>query len=177
MAEHDGGVDMGGYIYGLILVGVVAAVVELLAVGKDASRTKGYVRLMAGLCVLVACISPLREGVAYLKDMADGEFALDLPQGSGEGNHYQDMFDGYLSNTGAEEIGAWVGSILTDTFGISAEHSEIEVRMTVREGVPCPDEIYISLWGKAIIKNPHQIEDYISSRLSCACYVSVGRGE
>ncbi len=177
MGEFDGGVGMGEYIYGLILVGVAAAVVELLAVGKDATRTKGYVRLMAGLCILVACIAPLREGVAYLKTLAEGEMSFDLPQGQGVVDNYQDMFDGYLSNTGEEEIGEWVENTLGEVFGISAEHSLTEVRMTVREGVPCPDEIYISLWGKAIIKNPHQIEDYISSRLSCACHVSVRAGE
>ncbi len=163
---------MGSYVYGLIAVGVAAAVAELLTVGN-----KGYVRLVAGLCILLACIQPLREGVSYLRDLAEGDLDLSLPPAAEDAENYGDMFNGYLSDTGRREVESWVETALTDVFGISREHFSVEARMTVREGVPCPEEIYISLQGKAILKNPHQIEDYISSRMTCPCHVFVGTGE
>lgn len=164
---------MGRYVYGLILVGVSAAVVELLAVGGDASRMKGHLRLVAGLCILVACLQPMREGIAYLTSLAEGELPLTLPHKDVEEENYQEMFDGYLGDTGSREVKVWVETTLTDVFGISEEHSTVEVSMTVADGVPCPAEVYIALSGKAILKNPHRIEEYISSRLACPCYVSV----
>ena len=143
---------MGNYIYGLILVGVAAAVAELITVGRDVTRTKGYLRLVSGLCVLVACLSPLQEGITYLKALADGEISAVLPPAH-EVEDYPNMFDGYLADTGGAEVTAWVEDTLTDVFGISREYSDVEVRMVMREGVPYPEEIYISQ-PKRCLKQP-----------------------
>ena len=164
---------MDGYVYGLILVGVSAAVVEWLSVGGEGGRMKSHLRLVTGLCLMMACFYPLRVGVTYLKSLADGDISLEIPVEEGEMGKYESVLEGYLTDAGETQVRAWVSETLTAVFGVAQEHQTVEVLMTVSQGSPCPSEIYISLSGKAILKDPHQIEAYISSRMACPCYVSV----
>lgn len=163
---------MGGYVYGLILVGVSAAVVELLAVGGE-GRMKAHLRLVTGLCILIACLQPVKEGIVYLKDLAEDEIPLNVSHPSVDKEQYHEMFDGYLIEMGEQEVRRWVRDVLTDVFGVSEENSRVEVSMGVVDGVLGVTEVNISLSGKAVLKNPHQIEEYIYSRLLCPCHVSV----
>ena len=171
---------MGAYIYGIILVGVSCAVVELLSIGGE-SKMKGHLRLVAGLCILVACIQPIKEGAAYIMDIANGEMEIELPQGGTyEKEDYQAMFDGAIADMTGQEIEVWVQNTLRDVFGITEDQSAVEVVMTEEKsqdtGLTYPKDVYICLTGKAILKNPHQIEAYMAEKLFCACYVSVGSG-
>ena len=165
---------MGQYVYGLILVGVCVAVVELLSFGGEGGKMGGYVRLVAGLCILVACLQPLREGISYLTDLAQGEIPMPNLDHVVVPEDYGQMFDSYLGDTCQTETQTWVAETLTGVFGISQEHYQVTVTMTDEAGIFYPSEVYITLTGIGIFENPHQIEAYITAQLSCPCYVRVG---
>ncbi len=167
---------MGEYVYALMLVGVSAAMVELLSLGGEGSRMRGHLKLVAGLCVLVACIRPMQEGVVYLKELVNRDTSMLLPQEQPGGEAYRHIWDDYMGDMSCQEVRAWTQTTLHEVFSISAEESEVEVTIEMREGVPYLSDVYISLWGKAILKNPHQIEMHISSALGCPCYVYVQKG-
>ena len=166
---------MGAYVYSLILVGVCAAVVEWLTLGGEGSKMTGHLRMVTGLCILIACLQPIGEGITYLKNLSEGDLTATLPEVDIDHSDYNQMFNDYMGDMGKQEITTWIEQTMQEVFGISAEDVDIDVVMdTTTQDVPTPAEVYLSLSGKAILKNPHQIESYIASRLMCPCYVSVG---
>ena len=164
---------MTTFVYGLMLVGVSATLAEWLTLGGEGSAMKGHLRLVIGLCVLVACIYPLGEGITYLKNLALGDLQVNLPSQNQNHEDYQHMFDQYLSDTGGQEIKDWVEDTMSQVFGIDKDLCEVLVEMDTSQGIPQVTEVYITLRGKAVFKNPHQIEAYIASHLSCVCHVLV----
>lgn len=165
------------YVYALILTAVAAAVVELMIPeGKLSGTVKGAV----GLCLLLALLNPIKEGVAVIRQMADGEIS---PPWTGEdapdAENYQDVLRDELAALGEKEVSAWVSDTLRDTFGIAVENHTCTVTMTVEEDgiTPAVGHVTVVLSGVAIFENPHAIEAYISERLGCTCAVAVGKKE
>lgn len=171
---------MKTYIYSLILVAVLAALVEMLLPDGQEGRMSGHIRLITGMCILLALLPPLRQGVLFLGDLADGSYELTLPDGAeaqGEAG-YESVFDGYLSDISRKQTEAWAYEVLSEVFGISKENVRVTVTASAGEGnVPVLENIHVVLSGKAILKNPHEIEAYIAARLGCPCDVSVGSTE
>lgn len=164
-------------LYGLIAAAVAATLVELIAPQGEGGRLGGQVRLVAGLCILIALIQPLREGLTILRAVAEGDLSemlpdMELPAEDEYGSVWADT----LAKMGEQEAESWVESVLEREFGISPDNRRVQVICEAGEdGAPCVREVRIALWGAAIWKDPHVIEAHISERLSCPCTVSVGQ--
>ncbi len=164
-------------LYGLIAAAVAATLVELIAPQGEGGRMGGHVRLVAGLCVLVALIQPLREGVMLLRAMAEGDLAEMLPDVELPAEEeYGSVWSDTLAAMGDQEVTSWVEGVLEQKFEISPDNRRVQVVCEVGEnGVLHVKEVYIALRGAAIWKDPHTIEGYVSERLSAPCTVSVGQ--
>lgn len=167
------GRDMRTYIYGLILVGVSATLVEMLSPGGEEHPARKHLKFVIGLCVLLVCIKPLGDGILYIQNMSQQEMIFPWGEGLPQDEAYQGIFDNYISDISGEQIASWVKSTLQDEFGITKEISSVEVVMGVAEGVPVLKEVYITLKAQAIFQNPHQIEKHIAARLACPCHVAI----
>ncbi len=167
---------MTAYLYAFILTAVAAVLVEMLAPSGEGGRLRSHVRLMAGLCMLVMLITPLREGLTLIRSIADGtlewSWAEDAPT---EESDYQNILEEGLSSLGQQEVAVWVKHTLEADFGIPPSNHTVTVTMVPAEGnaLPAVAQVTILLHGASIFENPHQIEDYITDRLGCPCYVAI----
>lgn len=162
-------------LYGLIGAAVAATLVELIAPPGDGGRLSGQVRLVAGLCILIALIHPLREGIALLRTMAEGDLSEILPDAEIPAEEYDSLWSDSLTKMGEQEVTCWVSGVLEREFGITSDHCRVQVICDSGGETLCVQEVRIALWGTAIWKDPHAIERYVAERLSCPCMVSVGQ--
>ncbi len=167
---------MSDYIYAFVLTAVAAVMVEMLAPSEEGGRLGGSVRLVAGLCMLVMLLQPLKEGIALVRSLADGDVQISWDGSTPtDEQDYQDILQGELAALGRGEVVSWVSGILETSFGIPKENHTVTVEMAPVEGVELPAvaKVTILLHGASIFENPHQIEDYITDRLGCPCTVAI----
>lgn len=164
-------------LYGLIAAAVAATLVELIAPQGEGGRIGGQVRLVAGLCILIALIQPLREGITILRAMAEGDLYEMLPDMEiPVEEEYDSVWADTLVGMGEQEVESWVAGVLEREFRIHSGNRRVQAICEAGEdGALCVREVRIALWGAAIWKDPHTIETYVSERLSCPCTVSVGQ--
>ena len=69
---HDPEAHTMNLLFPLLLTALASAVLEFLLPGGDGSnsRMQGPIRTVVGLCILVALISPVREGISLLRHLA-----------------------------------------------------------------------------------------------------------
>ena len=161
---------MAEYVCSLILVGVVAALMEMLTLSGDSGQSK--LKLITGICLLLACLQPISQGVSYLKDLASGQVSPPWQEGQ-VAEDYQQMLDSFLCDTSRDEVEKFTYDTLESYFGIGRDTCRVVVETESIEGIPHLPGVYITLTGAAVIKNPHQIEAYFEKQLSCECHVSV----
>lgn len=166
---------MNGYILTILAASLVAAVTELLAPQGEGGRLAASIRMVAGLFLLVALISPLKEGILWLRSAADGELSEELihriPPVSAE--DYEAVWGESLAEIGRAECEAWISSVLESVFGIPPSGQVTQVVCVGDGGSLVISEVRIVLSGEYLLKDPLAIETYIGEHLGCPCYVTV----
>ncbi len=168
---------MTSYIMALLMASLAAAIMEMLAPRGDGGRIAAHVRMIAGLFLLVALLSPLQKGIALLRSVAEGSleedyFSEHLPAYTP--TDYEAAFGSTIQAFSASEAEAWVHSTLQAAFGIPPEGCLVEVICQTSDRTPILQEVRIALLGVYMLRDPHPIETYIADRLGCPCYVTVG---
>lgn len=158
---------MAPYIISWILVALLSAIAEFLT---PVGRLRGHIRYVAGLCILVALIPPLAQGLDAMTDLAD-RLPEEIPMTEAIG--YQAYFMEYLSDLTAEEYQNWLGDRLHEVYGISREDCGITVEMREEGDLPMPASVHIGLRGKAVLTDPHALEGYVEKALGTSCTVYV----
>ena len=162
-------------LYALIATAVAATLAELIAPQGEGGRMGGAVRLVAGLCILIALIQPLREGLALLRATAEGDLSALIPDVELSGEEYDSVWADTLASMGEREVASWVEGVLEQEFRITRGNYRVQVICEQDDATLRVREVHIALWGAAVWKDPHAIEAYVSERLSCPCAVSVGQ--
>ena len=162
---------MTPYIFSLVAAAMAAAVVELLAPKGEGGRIAAQVRMVAGLFLLVALLLPLRDGVAFLAGLSDGD-GLAIPSYDVPG--YESTLQASVLSMGSAELAAWITATLETEFSVSPELAEVlPVWGAIEATTPPLAEVYIVLSGKAALTDPHPIESFFADALGCPCRVSV----
>ena len=165
---------MKPYVLSLFGASVAAAVVELLAPRGEGGRLASHVRMIAGLYLVVALISPLRDGIALIQNAVSGNITDEISDRIPFfDTDYEGVFCENLSSLGQSETEAYVRSTLESEFGIPACDSRVEALCAMKDGVLLITEVRISLAASYATYNPHPIERYIEEAFSCPCYVTV----
>ena len=117
-------------LFPLLLTALAAAVLEFLLPGGDGSdsRMQGSIRTVVGLCILVALISPVREGISLLRHLAvsDATQLTEQLQSSYPGiiqparsaEEYADDLAESLAATGNATVEDWVREALLSQFDV-----------------------------------------------------------
>ena len=158
------------YLYALILTAVIAAVAEFLT---DGNATSGAVRAVAGLCVLLAMIQPVKEGLLWLQGAAEGnlEELVSLPEADMDA---EVIFLEELGMVTEQVVADAVTAAMKERFGIDRQQCRVWVEVrTQKTGEPVVERVAILLSGTAVLKNPHTIQAYWEQTLGCACTVAV----
>lgn len=166
---------MKPYILSLLSASLVAAVVELIAPKGEGGRMASYIRMVAGLYLLVALLNPLREGISLLRSMADGDLVSRVESlfPSDVETDYNGVFGDSLTAIGEDEICSWVTDAMESRFGIPPDGCRAWASCAYDENILTITEVRISLQGNYALRDPHPIETYFSSQLDCPCYVTV----
>ena len=164
---------MKEYLYAWIKVAVLAALAEMITPGGKNGKMAGHIRLVCGLCVLVAFAPALGESVSVIQQIS--HLTADMTQGSEQLNEtYQNYFKDSLADMTEDSCQRCVLNILNQEFGIGADEAQVSVQIGFDENrVPYVKNTSILLSGKAVLKNPHAIETRISEGLAAPCAVSV----
>ena len=171
-------------LYPLLLLLLGAGVLEyMLPADKTGGKMSAAFQAVAGLCILLAMLKPITQGLSLLRDMnAGGTDALRerleqvelLPQEDASGG--EKKLADRLAEEGASQVEEWVYAALDKTFGIPARHAAVTAHVSVdlSGGEQARlEQVYICLSGSAVLRNPHDIENWFSDALGCPVTLSV----
>ena len=162
---------MKAYVYALILTAVVAAIAELLA---DGGGSSGAVRMVAGLCVLLALIQPIREGIVWLQSAAEGEIVpeewVSLPEGDPKA---EEVFGEQLLHVSQQAVEAEALSLLRDRFDVPSDGCRIRATVVSEGHGVRVERMTVLLSGSAALKNPHTIKAFMENTFGGECAVAV----
>ena len=162
---------MAQYIYIWMTVAVLAALAELISPGGRQGRLTGHVRFIAGLCVLVALLPAVKEGISRVKTFGEDGYEIILPDGKQD---YGAYFEEGLEGITREQCEKWVYDVLEGHFAIQREDVGVLITVNTPEtGYPEITGVSICLYGKAMLKDPHEIQRYIEACLGVPCTISV----
>ncbi len=166
---------MKTYILTLLAASIAAAVIQLLAPKGEGGKLGEHIRMVAGLFLLVALLTPLKDGIALLRSAAEGELSEHLTVSVSDGvlGDYEAVFGAALSSVGQNEVKAWVVSELESRFGIPPSGCRVSVTCIVEEELLSVCEVRIALRGEYVTQAPHPIESRVTEALGCPCYVTV----
>ncbi len=170
---------MSDYILTLVLASLAAAVTELVCPGGEGRGTTAYVRVVAGLFLLAALLSPLKEGLALLQGITvedlnqrvDALLSDDLP--AFEPTDYDAILDATLTSAGADGVEAWVLATLDTTFAVPSTACTVQAICMTDGDCLTLTELRIALRPSHALTDPHPIEAYFEARLGCPCYLTV----
>jgi hypothetical protein len=170
---------MTTYVYTLLVSALAAALVELISPKGEGGKLASSIRMLAGLCLLVALLSPLREGLRLLESFRDGSLSDSVEALLPEGvlPDYGEVFGDTLTAVTEQEVEAWVQSLLVSSYGIPAEGCTVSAMCDYEAETMTITEVRIALRGKYALTDPHPIESAVTQALGCPCFVTVGEGK
>lgn len=154
------------------IVGAAAVIGIMNAMIPQGGKTKGYMRLVAALCLLCLVVRPLGDVMESLPSLMGSVGELVDENGDTARGEYESILEGEIQETVRQTLCDAVKSQLATRFsvdncqvGVSLVRENEELRVT---------RVLITLMGKDIFKNPHAIEAYFSDLLNCDCVVVIG---
>lgn len=162
---------MKAYIYALILTAVMAAVAEFLT---DGGGSSGALRTVAGLCVLLTLIQPVKEGLIWLRGAAEGELEewVELPDDT---VNAPEVFLEQMEMISEQAVTEAVTTVLAERFGVPSGQCRVgaTVAFDASGNVVGVESVTVFLSGSSILKNPHTIKAFLEQTFGGVCTVAV----
>ena len=163
---------MNKYLISIITVSICIGIYNIIA--PQFHAIEKYTKVIGMLVVLCTIISPVKELIKVFEENGFENIKESIGDyDNGEYDEYNEIFKEYLNSFSIEEIRNDIYYVLDEKFEISNNDSEIEIFTDFVDGNLTISKIQILLKGKAIFKNPYQIEEYFSNQLSCDCQVLI----
>lgn len=153
------------YVIRILTMSLLCSLVEMLAPIGEREGLRRMVRLAAALCLLCLMIEPLREVRDALKAFDLGAWAAGMEREAEE--DYARLMEEKLTAVSREQVETIVGELLEEKFAVSGEECTVTVDWESKR-------VWISLRGRALLRDPREIEAAIEERLACSCTVSAG---
>lgn len=164
---------MKQYVISVIAVGVIGSIVNLLTPSGERGGISSHVRLVTGLVLILVCVSPLVTLIRSLGELDVSDIVGDIEKI--EGVEYESVFQESYSAAEIENVKSGVKSILLDKFEIAEDECYVSITTESGEsGKRSIKRIFINLYGRAILKNTDEIEEYLSSLFGCEIVTAVG---
>ncbi len=128
-------------------------------------------RLVFGLCVVIVCISPIKDIINGIGELDLG--ALTVPEQ--DRGKYEEIFDSSYTHAEAEELKRGIKRLLFDRFGVETHECSVSVKL--RSSDREKNEllrISVILSGSAIFKNTDEIEEYLERIFGCEVITVIG---
>lgn len=143
------------------------SILSMLAPGEGKS-----IRLVVGLCVIIALLVPLKELASDFS--VDTLLSLSLREDKEEKeSSYQAELVSVLQQAGRAELESAVAERLAAKFGMDRADFSVCADTAVINGEMRIEKIVVLLSGNAIFKNPHAISAYVEEWMGCQCAVAL----
>ena len=161
--------DIKVYILSIFATAILITVVDILA--PSGGGLSKHLRLVSSLVLVCVLISPTVSLAQKLKDFANGEWNFEI-EGDVE-NHYSEELQNALDGASLEYFTGMLEQTLCEEFAIAEDELRVQIEWIGDGENLHPQKVTVVLSGKAIWKNPAQIEEYVTSLLGCACVSAI----
>lgn len=159
---------MREYLLSVVAAAIAVGAVTALMPEGEGGGLRRHVSFVGALCVLAILIFPVGELMGFLGDLSFRGFGT---VGDGTKSEYEEIYAEYLQYASAENLSDSVAAMLCDRFDISPEQCRVRVRVGSRDGRAAAEQVTVILSGSALLRDPYEIEGFISDLLGCECVV------
>ncbi len=163
---------MKDYLLTLIAASLVAVLVGILSPDGERGGIAKHMKLLTSLFLVCVLISPLQSGIEGLQRLMRGELSLPELNGS-EQEDYPDMMEGALNDASVNYFCDMLTVTIEKQFGIEAGEVRCLVAWEQEGETLTPTRVTVVLSGKAIWKDPHAIEEFVTELLGCDCATAI----
>ena len=155
---------MNAYFLGLIVFAFVGSVVLSLT---PSGTSRGYVRLLCGLCS-VGCVAFPLFGLVDGGVNADEVAALFEPYDVIDENSVE-IYNYALDEATLENAEELLKSKIIQELSTKYEDFDLQILLTESSGEKCIDKIIVTLYPSGYSQDPKKIEDICKSELDADC--------
>lgn len=159
---------MREYLLSVVAAAIAVGAVTALMPEGEGGGLRRHVSFVGALCVLAILISPVGELMGFLGDLSFRSFGT---VEDGTKSEYEEIYAEYLQYASAENLSDSVAAMLCDRFDIPPEQCRVRVRVGSRDGRAAAEQVTVILSGSALLRDPYEIEGFISDLLGCECVV------
>ena len=163
--------DIKSYVLSIFATALLITVVDILAPTGAGSGLSKHLKLVTSLVFVCVLISPTVSLAQRLMELANGNLDFEIEE------DMEDYYSNELQNVLDDASRQYFEEMLTDTLCKEFEIVEDDIRIHVAwddtEESLRPQKVTVILSGRAIWKDPAQIEAYVTSLLGCACATAI----
>ena len=160
---------MQAYLLSLLITALVGTLVGLLCPDGGISK---YVRLLSSLALICVLISPVKGAVESVRDFfANG---ITLPDADTENR--EELFDRFEAATDEASKSYFTQALtqlLETQFSMPTGTVRCDVAWNKKGEELIPNRVTVFLSKSSIWKDPHAIEDFVTSLLNCECITAI----
>lgn len=150
---------MNQTIAALSLVGICAALCELLLPQGQAQGTKRALRVLVSLAVLLIILRPF---LGFLRSDATLDLGVMSAPEAAEREAYEEIFESTVAVHMEADFKAQLIALLEEEYGIAAHDVAVHLSFDA-VGELCQISIYLS--GAALLQDPHALAAALTARL------------
>ena len=164
---------MKEYFISVLAASLIAALIGILTPDGEKNGTSKLLKFLTSLFLICVLVAPLTDLVCSLQKLADGE--INLPDIEEELKpNYEQQRDEALSSASKTYFTQALTQMLEQEFSIaSGEIRCIVVWEQTDNGEERPARITLVLSGKAVWKDPKQMEAFVTELLGCECISAI----
>ena len=163
--------DIKSYVLSIFATALLITVVDILAPIGAGSGLSKHLKLVTSLVFVCVLISPTVSLAQRLMELANGNLDFEIEE------DMEDYYSNELQNVLDDASRQYFEEMLTDTLCKEFEIVEDDIRIHVAwddtDESLRPQKVTVILSGKAIWKDPAQIEAYVTSLLGCVCATAI----
>lgn len=163
---------MQQYLIQILTVSLLCGLIEHLTPAGEREGLRRAVRLLTALCLLCLMIAPLRRVRDFFTSFDLGAWAWELESGAQE--EYERLMEEKLTAVTREQLRKELLTMLSEQFDIGADDCTLTLEFDETAETTTVRQVWISLHGKAVLRDPRAIEAAVEDALGCECTVSVG---
>ena len=163
---------MKAYLTSLLIAALLVAFFAILSPNGERGGLFARQKLLSSLFLICVILSPLQGAMHTLSDFFSGDLSIFNAPSQNEAIDYQEQLEAAVNTSSKQYFTQLLCQTLCEQFAISSD----DLRCTVswKEGeAATPQSITVILSGKAIWKDPHEIEQFTDALLGIPCDVAI----
>lgn len=162
---------MEQYVYSIIIVSIIGSVISLIAPEGEGGGLSRYVKLAAGVCVILVCFAPAVEAIEWIRGF-DIEAAL--PDLEDNYEEYESIFNSAYSDAEVDNLCDGIKTVVAEKYGLDPTCFTVSVKLSGEGDEKRLARVTLTLYGSAIWADTGEIERYLSMMLGCEIVTIIG---